>query len=390
MSGLNLVFTLAAAAYAFGKYFFSEDDTPPPDSYHASSSYNSGTTQTQTQQSYGPPPSPLSPPYTYQPPAKNAYSQTTVRTPALSDHSRGIRYPSLPYTGTPSQSQLSSSAHDQTTVRTPALSDHSSGIRYPSLPYTGTPTKTSAPHDYDRCVYHSSVSSPYSRTPGQTQLSSTELPEYEDEDDYIYQDEDEDEYRYEGEDEYEYEYEDQNGDEYEYQTTSHVPSRVHTVGNPHLPIAPVGGVSSHTLSDELDDVSDLELTKKLRRRKDREMSEAHRRAKSAAQRQGALSQSKMNKRVAKIFKKNNKNHREGRMIDLHGLRVAEAIQVAKDELETARSRGDEVVRFIVGKGLHSDAGGAKIRPALQDLFTQGGLIHWLDPSNAGVLVVQLD
>ncbi|KAH9047907.1 hypothetical protein EDB84DRAFT_1459655 [Lactarius hengduanensis] len=78
------------------------------------------------------------------------------------------------------------------------------------------------------------------------------------------------------------------------------------------------------------------------------------------------------------------------MIDLHGLSVAEAIQVAKDKLETARSRGDEFVPFIVGKGLHSDAGGAKIRPALQDLFTKGGLIHWLDPSNAGVLIVQLD
>ncbi|KAH9019005.1 hypothetical protein EDB85DRAFT_386231 [Lactarius pseudohatsudake] len=101
------------------------------------------------------------------------------------------------------------------------------------------------------------------------------------------------------------------------------------------------------------------------------------------------------------------NHREGGMIDLHGLSVAEAIQVAKDKLETARSRGDEFVPFIVGesfdktvgcvhnsdnlgKGLHSDAGGAKIRPALQDLFTKGGLIHWLDPSNAGVLIVQLD
>ncbi|KAH8992746.1 hypothetical protein EDB86DRAFT_1412158 [Lactarius hatsudake] len=120
------------------------------------------------------------------------------------------------------------------------------------------------------------------------------------------------------------------------------------------------------------------------------MSEAHRRAKRAAHRQDALSQSKMNKRVAKIFKKNNKNHREGGMIDLHGLRVAEAIQVAKDKLETAKSRGDEVVRFIVGKGLHSDAGGAKIRPALQALFTKGGLIHWLEPSNAGVLVVQLE
>ena len=37
------------------------------------------------------------------------------------------------------------------------------------------------------------------------------------------------------------------------------------------------------------------------------------------------------------------------MIDLHGLQVAEAIAFAKDELQSAKSRGDEVVRFIVGE-----------------------------------------
>lgn len=47
------------------------------------------------------------------------------------------------------------------------------------------------------------------------------------------------------------------------------------------------------------------------------------------------------------------------------------------------------MRFIVGKGLHSDAGAAKIRPALEDHFTKRGLIHSLDPKNAGVLIVRL-
>ncbi|KAI9428478.1 hypothetical protein H4582DRAFT_1831051, partial [Lactarius indigo] len=141
------------------------------------------------------------------------------------------------------------------------------------------------------------------------------------------------------------------------------------------------------------------------RRKGREMSEARSRAKSAskkghlgaahAHRQDAIAREsemkELDKRAAKIiFRENNKNRGEGQMIDLHGLYVAEAIQVAKDQLQTARSRGDEVVRFIVGKGLHSDAGGAKIRPALEDFLTKRGLIHWLDPSNAGVLVVRLD
>ncbi|KAH9176278.1 hypothetical protein EDB89DRAFT_1846555, partial [Lactarius sanguifluus] len=118
----------------------------------------------------------------------------------------------------------------------------------------------------------------------------------------------------------------------------------------------------------------------------------------------------LDKRAARIiFRENNKvsSDMEGGKIDLHGLYVAEAIQVANAQLQTARLRGDEVVRFIVGKGLHSDAGGAKIRPALEDLVTKyvrcvvsdsidrpgshrRGLIHSLDPYNAGVLIVQLN
>jgi DNA-nicking Smr family endonuclease len=99
----------------------------------------------------------------------------------------------------------------------------------------------------------------------------------------------------------------------------------------------------------------------------------------------------LDKRAANItFKENNKNRKEGGKIDLHGLYVAEAVQFSKDQAQIARSRGDEVVRFIVGKGLHSDAGEAKIRPALEDHFNKRGLNHSLDPRNAGVLIVRLD
>ncbi|KAH9002136.1 hypothetical protein EDB86DRAFT_2800984, partial [Lactarius hatsudake] len=92
----------------------------------------------------------------------------------------------------------------------------------------------------------------------------------------------------------------------------------------------------------------------------------------------------LDKRAAKIFfRENNKvsNRREGGKIDLHGLYVAEAIQVAEDQVQTARWRGDEVVHFIVGKGLHSDAGEAKIRPALEKLFTKCVRCIVPDPTN---------
>jgi len=100
----------------------------------------------------------------------------------------------------------------------------------------------------------------------------------------------------------------------------------------------------------------------------------------------------LDKRAAKIiFTENNKNRKEGGMIDLHGLYVAEAVQIAKDHVQTAILRGDEVVRFIVGKGLHCRReGGPKIRPALEGYFTKRGLKHSLDPKNSGVLIVPLD
>ena len=79
-------------------------------------------------------------------------------------------------------------------------------------------------------------------------------------------------------------------------------------------------------------------------------------------------------------------------VDLHGLSVPEALEYAKQEFQSATLRADRVVRFIVGtsfnglfhvccsqrfigdgfylilgKGLHSKAGRAKIRPALENL-----------------------
>ena len=37
------------------------------------------------------------------------------------------------------------------------------------------------------------------------------------------------------------------------------------------------------------------------------------------------------------------------MIDLHGLLVAEAVKFTEEELQSAKKRGDEDLRFIVGE-----------------------------------------
>jgi len=92
-------------------------------------------------------------------------------------------------------------------------------------------------------------------------------------------------------------------------------------------------------------------------------------------------------------------------VDLHGLYVKEAIDYTDRALQQARTRGDRELYLIVGKGLHSKDG-AKIKPAIQQLIHKCVLCFlfpfWpiplsryqlsahLDPTNAGVLIVELN
>jgi len=88
-----------------------------------------------------------------------------------------------------------------------------------------------------------------------------------------------------------------------------------------------------------------------------------------------------------IFTKKNKGRSDG-MIDLHGLYVGEALEYAELAFELAALEDDKVVRFIVGKGIHTKDGKAKIRPALEKLCQERGFTHYLHPKNDGVLIVQ--
>ncbi|KAG1752992.1 DUF1771-domain-containing protein [Suillus lakei] len=89
-----------------------------------------------------------------------------------------------------------------------------------------------------------------------------------------------------------------------------------------------------------------------------------------------------------IFRENN-SHRQPGELDLHGLYVKEAVSYSDKAIKEARQRGDSQIRFIVGKGLHSNGNVAKIKPALEDLMRQHNLPTEVDPHNAGVLIVQL-
>ncbi|KAK0186932.1 hypothetical protein F5146DRAFT_1062874 [Armillaria mellea] len=76
-------------------------------------------------------------------------------------------------------------------------------------------------------------------------------------------------------------------------------------------------------------------------------------------------------------------------IDLHRLRVKEAIARTVTALEEAKRRGDSEIRIIVGKGLHS-CGEAKLKPSIKRLMDKYRLVSKFDPSNSGVLVVELN
>lgn len=90
-----------------------------------------------------------------------------------------------------------------------------------------------------------------------------------------------------------------------------------------------------------------------------------------------------------IFIENNKNSKPDE-VDLHGLYVKEAITRADQSIQLAKSNGHSQVKLIVGKGLHSQSGIAKIKPAIEELIQKHKLVAQLDPNNSGVLIVYLD
>ncbi|PBK88691.1 DUF1771-domain-containing protein [Armillaria gallica] len=128
-----------------------------------------------------------------------------------------------------------------------------------------------------------------------------------------------------------------------------------------------------------------------------ESREAHSRGEGAAakdlSKQGKNHKQKMeqlNKEASDlIYLVNNRDCRPGE-IDLHRLRVKEAIARTDAALEEAKLRGDSEIRLIVGKGLHSEGGAAKVRPAIKGLMRKYQLAAEFDPSNSGVLVVELN
>jgi DNA-nicking Smr family endonuclease len=113
-----------------------------------------------------------------------------------------------------------------------------------------------------------------------------------------------------------------------------------------------------------------DLAKSARKRGDQTAAERHRRDAIAHESE----MKSLDKRAAKIiFRENNKargrlspcrSHAQSRScqaltkgtVDLHGLYVAEAMECAKKELESATCRNDDEICFIVGKSFSDPCG----------------------------------
>jgi hypothetical protein len=77
-------------------------------------------------------------------------------------------------------------------------------------------------------------------------------------------------------------------------------------------------------------------------------------------------------------------------VDLHGLRVDEAIAHAERAVSSARARGDARLTLIVGRGAHSTGGVARLKPAVLDaLARRHSLRVTAGVPNAGCLQVEL-
>ncbi|KAF6063643.1 Smr domain family protein [Candida albicans] len=89
-----------------------------------------------------------------------------------------------------------------------------------------------------------------------------------------------------------------------------------------------------------------------------------------------------------VFRENNEDSGPDE-IDLHGLYVKEAEWILERRIYYAVKTNQSHLNVIVGKGLHSANGVAKIKPAVDELCDQVGLNHYIDKKNSGVLVIDL-
>ncbi|GIL54417.1 hypothetical protein Vafri_9954 [Volvox africanus] len=75
-------------------------------------------------------------------------------------------------------------------------------------------------------------------------------------------------------------------------------------------------------------------------------------------------------------------------LDLHGLRVQEAIPVVQQALARGRARGQKQLVLVVGRGLHSPGGVSKLRPAIEDMVQHHNVRATPGVPNEGCITIE--
>lgn len=88
-----------------------------------------------------------------------------------------------------------------------------------------------------------------------------------------------------------------------------------------------------------------------------------------------------------VFRENNTDSAEDE-IDLHGLYVKEAEWILQSRITECLNTNQSHLKVIVGKGLHSKNGVAKLKLAVENMCVSHGLKHYVDPKNSGVMIIE--
>ncbi|CAI4903762.1 CKB_collapsed_G0053520.mRNA.1.CDS.1 [Saccharomyces cerevisiae] len=89
-----------------------------------------------------------------------------------------------------------------------------------------------------------------------------------------------------------------------------------------------------------------------------------------------------------VFVENNADSSSNE-IDLHGLYVKEALFILQKRIKFAIDHNEPQLNVIVGKGLHSQNGIAKLKPSIEEFCAKHGIRNHLEKGNSGVLVLEL-
>lgn len=107
-----------------------------------------------------------------------------------------------------------------------------------------------------------------------------------------------------------------------------------------------------------------------------------------AKKQYAIAEQYNAKAAEYVFIENNRDS-DDNDIDLHGLYVKEAEYILKQRIISGIRKNQSTLDCIVGKGLHSKNGIAKLKPAVEELCKESNMRTWIDPKNSGVLHIDI-